>query len=98
GVPVAARGRRHCRQHVLDGLRQDRPRLELAATGASQIPARRRETPSRRVQNVPMAEMREAKMWTRIKQEPALLLGVVVAAVALAVSFGVPISEDQSAA
>ena len=36
-------------------------------------------------------------MWQRLKSEPALIVGIVVAVVALVVAFGVPISEDQKA-
>lgn len=34
-------------------------------------------------------------IWKRIKQEPALVTGVVSAAIALAISFGIGLSEQQ---
>jgi len=37
-------------------------------------------------------------MWERIKDEPALLVGVVTAIITLLVTFGVPISADQKTA
>ena len=37
-------------------------------------------------------------MFERIKNEPALLTGLITAVIALAVSFGAPISDDQKAA
>lgn len=36
--------------------------------------------------------------WDRIRSEPALLVGLVVAVVALVVAFGVPVSDDQKVA
>src|SRR5699024_6839530 len=40
----------------------------------------------------------EKTMFERIKNEPALLTGFITAVIALAVSFGAPISDDQKAA
>jgi len=37
-------------------------------------------------------------MWERVKNEPAIVTGVVTAVIVLAVAFGVPISDDQKSA